>query len=171
MFSNKNLIALTLLASTISLRADDLANAIIRSDYMAVAQELTNQPLSQAKKDAALELAEDIVSHKSNHFGYDWLKGFITRKLLLSTLATALFGRILLESAQLISLKDLNPDLYAKVFKNISYPQGLYAISVLGTLISAYLTYSAIGDGIDAHNALKEKLSDAEQIKFMLMAS
>lgn len=166
------ILALFFLVLTINIEADynSLARAVLKTDWEQVITDIPTVELSAVHKQNLYEISHDIIQTKRAHFTFDWLKAFLSTKLLYSAFVAASCHALGTKLEGNMLLQRVDPDFY-KRFSDIAWPRAAYSFTKIIECIALSFCTSAILDGNTYYQELQQQLTDAEAIKLVLMNS
>lgn len=147
---------------------DRLSNAILKCDYKIVNVILENVSLTPQEKIAYLDLIDNVIDSKRKNTEFDWIKQFVSKKIIFGTLLSLIAFRDLQIASNKEALKKINPQLFNQIVgnENIENSITLLFISVITGLI---MFIYGIYDGHCYITSLHDDLEAAEMIKFAIL--
>lgn len=152
---HKLLLGTLLALSSTAYSYDTLQEAILNTDYEAVAQQYNAQEIPENLQHAYWSIAHDTAKMRSANVAFDWAKALVSKKLIISLLVLNSSWR-----------------LYNWIYRDIYYNQFHVGYAHLITNSVAWVCLlSAMYDGNKYYQQLQDKIKDAERIKFLIMNS
>lgn len=147
-----------------------LSEAILKSDYKKVCVILNKISITEEEKIAYLDLADNVIESRRKNTEFDWIKQFVSKKILLGILLgisylhdnKAIAQQELLKNFSTLLHSEIAPDKNLNIVKTTN---GLIGFSALAFLIYGIYDKSCFID------SLYDNLEAAQMIKFTLLNS
>ena len=166
---HKFLLTTLLAISTTSFCHDPIQEAILESDYAAFSKQYTASEIPENLQQAYWSIAADTAKMRSSNLAFDWAKAFISKKLLISALLVNFFWAGLDQSYKNLKMREFNPAGFQRQFPDENPDAAIVGCLALFLASSSAFLWALI-DGNKYYHQLKEKIKDAERIKFLIIA-